>query len=156
MKLKTHKTYKEKDRAQPRANNLIIFNDILSGWHITLYILAAVFGILNYSFFTSTEQLFDNNCVLFPRKLVFHIVKLPNATFTNATITNDGIRTSENDNLKVNNTSNNTLINNVSLNNNSRIERRTRDVKEDEESDIDFKNSKLIFISIIIVLYQWV
>ncbi|XP_075982910.1 uncharacterized protein LOC142981111 [Anticarsia gemmatalis] len=48
-------------------------------WHLILYVLAAVFGILNYVFLQNTMDLVDNNCVLFPRELAFHYVELPEA-----------------------------------------------------------------------------
>lgn len=60
-----------------------------SGWHVTLYILAAIFGLLNYTFLQSTSHLFDDHCILFPRKLEFHMIKLPeNATIINNNIVN--------------------------------------------------------------------
>lgn len=46
-------------------------------WHLILYALAGIFGILNYVFLHNTMQLVDDNCVLFPRELAFHSIELP-------------------------------------------------------------------------------
>ncbi|XP_032521525.2 uncharacterized protein LOC116773214 [Danaus plexippus] len=70
--------------------------NVWKAWHLILYALAAVFGILNYVFLQNTMQLVDNNCVLYPRQLAFTVIELPgpvgtgdndlmNATFSNTT-----------------------------------------------------------------------
>uniref|UniRef100_A0A1E1W2A8 Uncharacterized protein n=1 Tax=Pectinophora gossypiella TaxID=13191 RepID=A0A1E1W2A8_PECGO len=67
-------------------------------WHTTLYVLAAIFGILNYSFLFETEQLVDNQCLFYPRQLAFHWVALTNDTdVTNGNFppNNGGITTSK-------------------------------------------------------------
>ncbi|KAI5643196.1 hypothetical protein NE865_04918 [Phthorimaea operculella] len=46
-------------------------------WHIILYVLAAIFGVLNYTFLFETERLVDKHCVFYPRMLVFHWVEKP-------------------------------------------------------------------------------
>ncbi|CAB3248880.1 unnamed protein product [Arctia plantaginis] len=47
--------------------------------HLIVYVFAAVFGVMNYVFIQKTMDLVDYNCVLFPRKLEFHYIKLPDA-----------------------------------------------------------------------------
>lgn len=47
------------------------------GCHLVMYTLAAVFGIVNFVVIQNTMYLVDDNCVLFPRQLEFHIVELP-------------------------------------------------------------------------------
>ncbi|KPI92418.1 hypothetical protein RR46_13639 [Papilio xuthus] len=49
-------------------------------WHLVLYSVAGIFGILNYVFLQETMQLVDNNCMLKPRELAFRMVELPNNT----------------------------------------------------------------------------
>ncbi|CAG9130414.1 unnamed protein product [Plutella xylostella] len=49
---------------------------IWKAWHIILYVLIAVCGILNYSFLESSRQSIDDRCYLFPRELAFHMVEL--------------------------------------------------------------------------------
>lgn len=53
---------------------------VWKGWHVTLFILTGVFGLLNYTFFQYTANIFDDNCVLFPRKLEFRLIELPDVT----------------------------------------------------------------------------
>ncbi|XP_013139222.1 PREDICTED: uncharacterized protein LOC106103856 [Papilio polytes] len=53
-------------------------------WHLVLYSVAGIFGILNYVFLQETMQLVDNNCVLRPRELAFRMVELPNNTAEDA------------------------------------------------------------------------
>ncbi|XP_068619074.1 uncharacterized protein [Battus philenor] len=49
-------------------------------WHLILYSVAGIFGILNYVFLQKTMQLVDDNCVLTPRELAFRTFELPNNT----------------------------------------------------------------------------
>ncbi|CAG9789153.1 unnamed protein product [Diatraea saccharalis] len=51
-------------------------------WHLILFSLAAIFGVVNYVLLQNAMQLVDNNCVLFPRLLDFHMVDQTNANTT--------------------------------------------------------------------------
>ncbi|XP_014372227.2 uncharacterized protein LOC106721705 [Papilio machaon] len=54
-------------------------------WHLVLYSVAGIFGILNFVFLQETMQLVDNNCVLRPREFAFRMVELPNNTAEDVT-----------------------------------------------------------------------
>ncbi|XP_046971518.1 uncharacterized protein LOC124538483 [Vanessa cardui] len=56
--------------------------NVWKAWHLILYALAAIFGILNYVFLRNTMQLVDNNCVLYPRELAFRYIDLPDVPET--------------------------------------------------------------------------
>ncbi|KAL0869261.1 hypothetical protein ABMA27_007529 [Loxostege sticticalis] len=49
-------------------------------WHLILYTLAALFGAANYILLQNTMQLVNDNCVLYPRELEFHVIARPNFT----------------------------------------------------------------------------
>ncbi|XP_045776649.1 uncharacterized protein LOC123875043 [Maniola jurtina] len=70
MTLLLYDYYDLQERASRHLN-------VWKAWHLILYALAAIFGILNYVFLHNTMQLVDNNCVLFPRELAFRSIELP-------------------------------------------------------------------------------
>ncbi|XP_063831415.1 uncharacterized protein LOC135080653 [Ostrinia nubilalis] len=55
-------------------------------WHIILYVLAAIFGAANYILLHKTMELVNDHCVLYPRKLEFHVV--PRSNYTDEVETN--------------------------------------------------------------------
>ncbi|CAH2045667.1 unnamed protein product, partial [Iphiclides podalirius] len=61
-------------------------------WHLVLYSVAGVFGILNYVFLHNTMQLIDGNCVLTPRELAFRAFELPNNTADKINATFDSLK----------------------------------------------------------------
>ncbi|CAH2250887.1 jg10243 [Pararge aegeria aegeria] len=63
--------------------------NVWKAWHLILYALAGIFGILNYVFLQNTMQLVDNNCVLFPRELAFRSIEL--TVLTNTSSINDTV-----------------------------------------------------------------
>ncbi|CAH2094542.1 unnamed protein product [Euphydryas editha] len=85
--------------------------NVWKAWHLILYALAAIFGILNYVFLQNTMQLVDNNCVLYPRDLEFRFIDLPDVpeiySSVNKTtgILNDSNYTKIEDNQKTQNIS---------------------------------------------------
>ncbi|XP_050354194.1 uncharacterized protein LOC126775989 [Nymphalis io] len=60
--------------------------NVWKAWHLILYALAAIFGILNYVFLRNTMQLVDNNCVLYPRELAFRFIDLPDVPETYSSV----------------------------------------------------------------------
>lgn len=78
-------------------------------WHLTLYTLAGIFGILNYVFLQNTMQLIGNNCVLYPRELEFHMIDLRDipeyrtANLTQAFIKSEDVRKPDAQNSSVQN-----------------------------------------------------
>lgn len=55
-------------------------NSLFPAWHLILYTLAALFGAANYILLQNTMQLVNDNCVLYPRELEFHVIARPNFT----------------------------------------------------------------------------
>ncbi|KAJ2938777.1 hypothetical protein O0L34_g779 [Tuta absoluta] len=78
-------------------------------WHIILYILATIFGILNYTFLFETERLVDKHCVFYPRMLEFHWVEKPYEDNQTTTTENPKILFTE----EIDNTSEEKLTKNV-------------------------------------------
>ncbi|XP_050672046.1 uncharacterized protein LOC126970260 [Leptidea sinapis] len=50
---------------------------VWKAWHLIIFALAAIFGVLNYLLLLNTMQLVDNHCVLFPRELAFKTIDVP-------------------------------------------------------------------------------
>ncbi|XP_013192224.2 uncharacterized protein LOC106136278 [Amyelois transitella] len=48
---------------------------VWKAWHMILYILAAIFGLVNYTLLHKSMELVSDNCILFPRVLEFHMVE---------------------------------------------------------------------------------
>ncbi|CAG4986457.1 unnamed protein product [Colias eurytheme] len=67
MTVLLYNAYELEERASRHLN-------VWKAWHLILYALAAVFGILNYVFLQNAMEMVDNNCVLFPRQLAFRII----------------------------------------------------------------------------------
>ncbi|XP_026489667.1 uncharacterized protein LOC113396096 [Vanessa tameamea] len=65
--------------------------NVWKAWHLILYALAAIFGILNYVFLRNTMQLVDNNCVLYPRELAFRFIDLPDVPETYSSVNSTSI-----------------------------------------------------------------
>ncbi|RVE55280.1 hypothetical protein evm_000178 [Chilo suppressalis] len=51
-------------------------------WHLILFSFAAILGVANYVLLHNAMQLVDDNCVLFPRVLEFHMVEQTNENIT--------------------------------------------------------------------------
>lgn len=128
---------------------LYYFYVVVLGWHITLYVFAAICGILNYSFFQNTVQLFDENCILFPRKLDFHIIRLPNATEYAHVNDNNTMLTNVSDIQIIDNLDNNNETETKLNKSNSRNRRNLDDMTENDIiTNFTLSNSKLTFLII--------
>ncbi|XP_023935930.1 uncharacterized protein LOC112044343 [Bicyclus anynana] len=73
--------------------------NVWKAWHLILYAMAGIFGIMNYVFLRNTMELVDNHCVLFPRELAFRSIELPvptNISSINDTVLANSDVTTEN------------------------------------------------------------
>ncbi|CAH0728281.1 unnamed protein product, partial [Brenthis ino] len=102
-------------------------------WHLILYALAGIFGILNYVFLHNTMQLVDNNCVLYPRELEFHFIDLPEPSSLNVT---QNYTRSENT-TKQNAQNSSVRVENINDDKNKAVKRDVTNINSTAQNDTD-------------------
>ncbi|XP_038206555.1 uncharacterized protein LOC119828469 [Zerene cesonia] len=89
MTILLYNSYELEERASRHLN-------VWKAWHLILYALAAVFGILNYVFLQNAMELVDNNCVLFPRQLAFRMIDTPTFVDNKSSLLNESNKIANN------------------------------------------------------------